>query len=87
MVRVVNVSNFDWLVQLPEQWHRKKLMIDYSIQTTSFIGLNKIYGVNGMNYERSLPVDRSTKMTLSYATEELWHLETRTIKISSETTF
>ena len=80
MVRVGNVSNFDWLVQLPEQWHRKKLMIDYSIQTTSFICLNKIYGVIGMNYERSLPVDRSSKRTLSYATEELWHLEIKTNK-------
>ena len=48
MVRVGNVSNFDWLVQLPEQWHREKLMIDYSIQTISFIGLNIIYGVIGM---------------------------------------
>ena len=87
MVGAGNVSNFDWLVQLPEQWHRKKLMIDYSIQTTSFIGLNKIYGVNGMNYERSFPVHRGKKRTLSYATEELWHLETRRIRISSETTF
>ena len=87
MVRAGNGSNFDWLVQLPEQWHRNKLMIDYSIQTTSFIGLNKIYGVNGMNYERFLPVHRSSKRTLFYATEELWQLETRTIKISSETTF
>ena len=26
MVRVVNVSNFDWIVKLPEQWHRKKLI-------------------------------------------------------------
>ena len=33
MVRVGNVSNFDWLVQLPEKWHWKMLMIDYSIQT------------------------------------------------------
>ena len=87
MVRAGNVSNFDRIVQLPEQWHGKKLIIDYSIQTTSFIGLNKIHGVNGMNYERSFPVHRSTKRTLSYATEELWHLETRTIRISSETTF
>ena len=87
MFRAGNVSNFDWLVQLPEQWHRKKLMIDYSIQTARFIGLNKIYGVNGMNYERSFPVQRSTKRTLSYATEELWPLETRRIRISSETTF
>ena len=78
MVRIGNVSNFDWLVQLPEQWHWKKLMIDYSIQTTSFIGLNKICGVIGMNYERSLLVARSSKRTLSYATEELWHLETKT---------
>ena len=51
MVRVGKVYNFDWLVQLPEQWHREKLMIDYSIQTISFIGLNIIYGVIGMNYE------------------------------------
>ena len=80
MVRARNVSNFDWLLQLPEQWHRKKLMIDYSIQTTSFIGLNKIYSVLLMNYERSLPVDRSCKQTLFYATEELWHLETKTNK-------
>ena len=80
MVRVGKVSNFEWIVQLPEQWHRKKLVIDYSIQTISFIGLNIIYGVSGMNYERSLLVDRSTKRTLSYATEELWHLETKTNK-------
>ena len=80
MVRVGNVSNLGWIVQLPEQWHRKKLMIDYSIQTISFIGLNIIYGVIRMNYERSLPVDRSTKQTLSYATEELWQLETKTNK-------
>ena len=80
MVRVGNVSNFDCLVQLPEKWHRKRLMIDYSIQTTSFIGLNKIYGVIGMNYEKSLLVARSSKWTLSYATEELWHLETKTNK-------
>ena len=73
MVRVGNVSNFGWISQLPEQWHRKKLMIDYSIQTISFIGLNIMYGVIRMNYERSLPVDRSTKKTLFYATEELWH--------------
>ena len=65
MVRVGKVYNFDWLVQLPEQWHREKLMIDYSIQTTSFIGLNIIYGVIGMNYERSLLVDGSTKRNLS----------------------
>ena len=65
MVRVGKVSNFDWLVQLPEQWHREKLMIGYSIQTINFIGLNIIYGVIGMNYERSLLVDRSTKRTLS----------------------
>ena len=80
MVRARNVSNFDWLVQLPEQWQRKKLMIHYSIQTTSFIGLNKIYGVIGMNYKRSFLVDRSTKRTLHYATEELWHLQTKTNK-------
>ena len=80
MVRVGNVSNLYWIVQLPEQWHRKKLMIDYSIQTISFIGLNIIYGVIGKNYERSLPVDRSTKRTLSYPTEELWQLETKTNK-------
>ena len=80
MVRVGNVSNFDWLVQLPEQWHREKLMTDYSIETISFIGLNIIYGVIRMNDERSLPVDRSPKYTLSYATEELWHLETKTNK-------
>ena len=80
MVGVGNVSNFDWLVQLLEQWHRERLMIDYSIQTISFIGLNIIYGVIKMNYERSLPVDRSTKRTLSYATEELWHLQTKTNK-------
>ena len=49
MVRARNVSNFDWGLELPEQWHRKKLMIDYSIPTTSFIGLNKIYSVIGMN--------------------------------------
>ena len=42
MVRVVNVSNFDWIVELPEQWHRKKLRIGYSIQTISFLGLNII---------------------------------------------
>ena len=53
-------------------------MIDYSIQTISFIGLNIIYGVIEMNYERSLPVDRSTKPTLSYPTEELWNLEAKT---------
>ena len=80
MVRVVNVSNFDWVAPLPEQFHRKKLMIGYSIKTTSFIGLNIIYGVIGRNYERSLPVDRSSKRTLSYATEELWHLEIKTNK-------
>ena len=80
MVRARNVSNFDWGLQLPEQWHRKKLMIDYSIQTTSFIGLNKIYSVIGMNYKRSLPVDRSPKRTLPYATEELWQLQTKTNK-------
>ena len=80
MVRARIVSNFDWLVQLPEQWHRKKLVIDYSIQTTSFISLNKIYGVIGMNYERSLPVDRSTKRTLPYPTGELWHFQTKTNK-------
>ena len=71
MIRARNVSNFDWGLQLPKQSHRKKLMIDYSIPTTSFIGLNKIYSVIGMKYERSLPVDRSTKRTLPYATEEL----------------
>ena len=76
MVRAGNVSTFEWIVQLPEQWHRKYLMIDYSIQ--SFIGLNKIYSVIKMNYERSLPVDRSTKRTLSYRTEELWHLQAKT---------
>ena len=65
MVRARNASNFDWGLELPEQWHRKKLMIDYSIQTISFIGLNIIDGVIKMNYERSLPVDRSTKRTLS----------------------
>ena len=53
-------------------------MIDYSIQTISFIGLNIIYGVIKMNYERSLPVDRSTKRTLSYRTEELLHLQAKT---------
>ena len=31
-----------------------------------------------MNYERSLPVDRSTKQTLSNRTEELWHLHAKT---------
>ena len=80
MVRVGNVSNFDWLVQLLEQWHREMLMIDYSIETISFIGLNIIYGVIRMNNKRSLPVDRSTKWSLSHATEELWHLETETNK-------
>ena len=80
MVRVGNASNFDWLVQLPEQWHREKLMTDYSIQTISFIGLNIIYGVIRMNDERSLLVDRSTKRTLSYATDELWHLQKKTNK-------
>ena len=80
MVRARNVSNFDWGLQLPEQWHRKKLMNDYSIPTTSFIGLNKIYSIIGKNYERSLPVDRSCKRTLSYSTEELWHLEIKTNK-------
>ena len=80
MFKVGNVSNFDWLVQLLEQWDREKLMIDYSIQTISFIGLNIIYGVIRMNNERSLPVDRSPKWSLSYATEELWHLETKTNK-------
>ena len=74
------MSNLYWIVQLLEQWHRKKLMIDYSIQTISFIGLNIIYGVNGKNYERSLRVDRSTNRTLSYATEELWQLETKSNK-------
>ena len=73
MVRVGNLSNFDWIVQLPQVWHKKKLMICYSIETISFIGLNIIYGVIGMNYERSLAVDRRSKRTLSYATEELWH--------------
>ena len=62
-------------------------MIDYSIQKISFIGLNIIYGVIEMNYERSLPVDRSTKPTLSYPTEELWNLEAKTMKISNETVF
>ena len=85
MAMAGNKSNFDWIVQFSEQWHRKKLMIDYSIQTMSFICLNIIDGVIGMNYERPFPVRRSTKQTLSYANEELWHLETRTIKISSET--
>ena len=80
MFKVGNVSNFDWLVQLPEKWDREKLMIDYSIQTISFIGLNIIYGVIRMNNEGSLPVDRSPKWSLSYATEELWHLETKTNK-------
>ena len=80
MVRARNVSNFDWLLQFPERWHRKKLMIDYSIPITSFIGLNKIYSVIGMNYERSFPVDRSTKRTLPYATEELWQSQTKTNK-------
>ena len=80
MVRFVNVSNFDRIVELPEQWHRKKLMIGYSIQTISFLGLNIIYGVIGKNYETSLPVDRSCKRTLSYSTEELWHLEIKTNK-------
>ena len=78
MVRAGNVSTFEWIVQLPEQWHRKWLMIDYPIQTISFVGLNIIYGVIKMNYERSLPVDRSTKRTLSYRTEELWHLQAKT---------
>ena len=78
MVRIGNIFNFEWIVQLPEQWHIKKLMIDYSIQTISFIGLNIIYGVIEMNYEESSPVDRSTKRTLSYPTEELWHLEAKT---------
>ena len=55
-------------------------MIDYSIQTISFICLNIIDGVIGMNYERSLPVHRGTKRTLFYATEELWHLEIKTNK-------
>ena len=80
MVRVGNVFNLDWIVQLSEQWHRKKLMIDYSIQTISFIGLNIIYGVIVLIYERSFPFDGSIKRTPSYATEELWHLETKTIK-------
>ena len=80
MVRFVNISNFDRIVELPEQWHRKKLMIGYSIQTISFLGLNIIYGVIGKNYETSLPVDRSCKRTLSYSTEELWHLEIKTNK-------
>ena len=80
MVRVVNVSNFDWIVELPEQWDRKKLMTVYSIQTISFLGLNIIYGVIGKNYETSLPVDRSCKWTLSYSTEELWHIEIKTNK-------
>ena len=80
MVRVVNVSNFDRIVELPEQWHRKILMIGYSIQTISFLGFNIIFGVIGRNYERSLPVDRSSKQTLSYSTEELWHLQIKTNK-------
>ena len=80
MVRFVNVSNFDRIVELPEQLHRKKLMIGYSIQTISFLGLNIIYGVIGKNYERSLPVERSSKRTLSYSTEELWHLQIKTNK-------
>ena len=80
MVRVVNVSNFDWIVELPEEWHRKKLMIGYSIQTISFLGLYIIYGVIGKNYETSLPVDRSCKRTLSYSTEELSHSEIKTNK-------
>ena len=33
-----------------------------------------------MNYERSLPVDRRTKRTLPYATEELLQLQTKTNK-------
>ena len=52
MVGVGNVSNFDWLVQLLEQWHRERLMIDYSIQTISFIGLNVICGVIGMKLQK-----------------------------------
>ena len=55
-------------------------MIGYSIQTISFLGLNIIYGVIGKNYERSLPVERSSKRTLSYSTEELWHLQIKTNK-------
>ena len=52
-------------------------MIDYSILTISFIGLNIIYSVIGMKYKRSLPVDRSTKRTPFYAIEELSHSETK----------
>ena len=55
-------------------------MIDYCIQTISFIGLKIINGVIGMESERPLPVDGSNKWSLSYDTEELWHLETKNNK-------